>query len=128
MKPDTLHLVIAAVAAITIFLLFISYFKRRKNRDNNTENVQIYVGNLPYRANEYDLKRYFSHYGTITHVRIVKNHHTGQSKGFAFITFTSTESSKKALDAHGVDMKGRNMVVRIAKPRAESPSQEYVNA
>ena len=39
------------------------------------------------------------------------------SELFAFITFSSVREANNSLDAHGYDMHGRSMVVRIAKPR-----------
>ena len=122
------NMLIGLAGLLVSLLLILIYIKRSKKSGLNADNVQIYIGNLPYRVNEYDLKRFFSNYGTITHVRIVKNHHTGRSKGFAFLTFTSTEASKKALAAHGMALKGRNMVVRIAKPRPQTGQAHNASA
>jgi RNA recognition motif-containing protein len=122
------NMLMGLAGLLVSLLLILIYIKRSKKSGLNADNVQIYIGNLPYRVNEYDLKQFFSNYGTISHARIVKNHHTGQSKGFAFLTFTSTEASRKALVAHGMPLKGRNMVVRIAKPRPETEKTHNVAA
>ena len=82
-------------------------------------NDQIYVGNLPYRVDENDLQDYFSRFGTIQNIRIVRNFRTGRSKGYAFVTYANTKQATDALVAHGIELYGRSMVVRIAKPRQQ---------
>lgn len=80
-------------------------------------NEQVYVGNLPYHVSEEDLRHYFSQYGVAHSVRVIRNFKTGRSKGYAFVTYNSAAQAKAALAAHGKDLQGRSMVVRIAKPR-----------
>jgi RNA recognition motif-containing protein len=105
-------LVVAAVAWYII--------KRRGAGSTSSSsylNEQIYVGNLPYHISEEDLRTYFSRYGVAHSVRIIRNFKTGRSKGYAFVTYNSAVQAKAALAAHGKDLEGRAMVVRIAKPR-----------
>ncbi|OGO94234.1 MAG: hypothetical protein A3F41_03280 [Coxiella sp. RIFCSPHIGHO2_12_FULL_44_14] len=79
----------------------------------------MYVGNLPYRIDENILKDHFAQYGDIQTVKVVRNFRTGQSKGYAFITYANAKQATKALIAHGQEFHGRSMVVRIAKPRQQ---------
>lgn len=94
-----------------------------KNRAGDTatqhypENEQLYVGNLSYQVNNFHLKEFFSQYGVVQNVRLIKNNRTGRSKGFAFITFASVKDAKKALSMNGEQFRGRPMVIRMAKPR-----------
>jgi len=85
-------------------------------------NEQIYVGNLPYRVDETDLRGYFSRFGGIQAIKIIRNFKTGRSKGYAFVTYQSAKHAAKALAAHGRELDGRSLVVRIAKPRQEQPA------
>lgn len=85
-------------------------------------NEQIYVGNLPYRLDETDLRGYFSRFGGIQAIKIIRNFKTGRSKGYAFVTYQSAKQAAKALAAHGRELGGRSLVVRIAKPREEQPA------
>lgn len=85
-------------------------------------NEQIYVGNLPYRLDETDLRGYFSRFGGVQAIKIIRNFKTGRSKGYAFVTYQSAKQAAKALAAHGRELGGRSLVVRIAKPREEQPA------
>ena len=106
-----------AVVVLILLILIIRRVKRRGGSSVSTNNAQVYIGNLPYRVNEGDLKEYFSAYGRIVDVRMVKDRKTGRSKGYAFITYSNASEADESLDSHGDDMHGRSIVVRIAKPR-----------
>ena len=122
----TNSIIFTALACFGLILLIIaiSIFNRGKDRlesmtSDDYINDQIYVGNLPYRIQENDLHGYFSRFGPIETIKIVRNFRTGRSKGYAFVTYESAKQAVKALAAHGKDLHGRSMVVRIAKPRQE---------
>ncbi|WP_264769659.1 RNA-binding protein [Coxiella burnetii] len=110
--------------ALILLIIAISMFGRGKDRLDDSSwksdnNDQIYVGNLPYHVVENDLHQYFSRFGTIESVKIVRNFRTGRSKGYAFVTYVTPKQAVKALDAHGKDLQGRSLVVRIAKSREQ---------
>ena len=115
--------ILSIIAIVVIALILVIFIIRRVNRrrassGSDLVNEQIYIGNLPYRVSERDLRDYFSGYGQIVDLRVVKDRKTGRSKGYAFLTFGNVREANKSLSAHGDDMQGRSMVVRIAKPRA----------
>lgn len=115
---------IVAVILIACIVLFIRSRSRSSAHSSDEYiNEQVYVGNLPYRVSEDDLREYFSRYGETQSVRIIRDFKTGRSKGYAFVTYLSSDHANAALAAHGQDMRGRSMVVRIAKPRQ---SQEFI--
>lgn len=119
-------IVFTAVACLTL-LLFIVAISKFRGRDRialgqtyeDFSNDQIYVGNLPYHLGENDLSNYFSRFGSVKTIKIVRNFRTGRSKGYAFVTYTSAKQAIKALGAHGKDLQGRSLVVRIAKSREQ---------
>lgn len=121
MTPTSL-IIIAAVALFAIILLVRTL--RRGGSASSDEGKQIYVGNLPYRASDNDIKSFFSEYGNVDQVRIVKNHSTGRSRGYAFVTMSSVSEANKALKGHGQELKGRSIVVRIAKSKPTSSRDE----
>lgn len=110
--------------ALLLFIIAVSVFRGRDRMelDQSSEDFssdQIYVGNLPYHIGENDLHNHFSRFGVIETIKIVRNFRTGCSKGYAFVTYTSAKQAVKALSAHGKDLQGRSLVVRIAKSREQ---------
>ncbi len=77
-------------------------------------NSKIYVGNLPYSANEAELEEVFGQYGPVAEVKVIIDRATGRSKGFGFVTFEEDAAAKSALEANGQDMGGRALRVSPA--------------
>ena len=59
--------------------------------------MNIFVGSLPFRIEESELKGYFEEYGEVTSARIIKDKETGRSKGFGFIEMPNDEESQQAI-------------------------------
>lgn len=59
---------------------------------------RIFVGGLTNGTSEQDLRNYFSAYGEVKVVKIVKDK-GGALKGFGFISFGTEEEVKKIIDA-----------------------------
>ena len=78
---------------------------------------KLFVGNLAFSATEGDVEVLFSPYGTLDEVRLVVNRDTGQSRGFAFVTFSAQKDAESALAMNGKPLNGRNMVVNITKEK-----------
>jgi nucleolar protein 15 len=51
----------------------------------------VYVGRIPHKIQEKDLKVYFGQFGTIAHTRIARNPLTGRSRHYAFVQYKSQE-------------------------------------
>jgi len=60
-------------------------------------NTKIYVGNLPFQITESDLQTHFSQAGDVVSVKILKDHQTGQSRGFAFVEMSTRREAQKAV-------------------------------
>jgi RNA recognition motif-containing protein len=116
---SSIFIAVICILFIVLVIVISILFKRRRGASQTAEyiNEQIYVGNLPYRVTEDDLLDYFSRFGDIQSVRIIRNFKTGRSKGYAFVTYYTDQEARDALAAHGKEMDGRSMVIRIAKPR-----------
>nr|GEY12301.1 nucleotide-binding, alpha-beta plait [Tanacetum cinerariifolium] len=61
------------------------------------ENIEIYVGKLDKATVEDDLVNVFQQFGELESTRIVRNHDTKKSKGFAFVRFASADQAMRAL-------------------------------
>ncbi len=79
---------------------------------------RVYVGNLPYRAREEDLKSFFASAGTVSEV-IVPLTEDHRSKGFGFVQFEDEAGFKNALAMDGQEMEGRPLRINEARPREE---------
>ena len=122
LSPKIIFLIIAAIIT-TVVVYFYSKKKSRRTHvasiDNAEGKQQIYIGNLDYNIRKNTLTETFKPFGKIREVRIIQNSKTGRSKGFAFISFETSQQAQKALKMHGRSLNGRSLVVRIAKKRDE---------
>lgn len=76
----------------------------------------IYVGNISFNTSQEGLEDHFGKYGDITEVKIITDRETGNSRGFAFVTFATPASAQSALVADNQDLDGRKVRVNLAKP------------
>lgn len=84
--------------------------------------MNIYVGNLPYKITENDLRDLFSAYGEVTSVSMIKDKMTGQSKGFGFVDMPDAAQGNAAIQGLNEQaVQGRNIKVNEAKPREDRP-------
>ncbi|OGL47136.1 MAG: hypothetical protein A2149_04985 [Candidatus Schekmanbacteria bacterium RBG_16_38_11] len=81
---------------------------------------KLYVGNIPFQAEQNDLDELFKQAGNVISVKIVKDTTTGKSKGFGFVEMSSDEEAKKAVDMfNGHSFLGREIIVNKARPQRE---------
>lgn len=65
-----------------------TYQKKYSNKYRNSLNT-IFIGNLSLQTTEQTLYSYFSTFGHLTQINLVKDPTTKQSKGFAFIQYSN---------------------------------------
>ena len=81
--------------------------------------MKLYVGNLPYSADQQTLVDTFSQFGTVDSVNVITDRDTGRSKGFAFVEMSSGGEAQKAMqELNGSSLDGREIKVNEAKPKA----------
>lgn len=76
---------------------------------------KVFIGNLNYQTTEEGLELKAKEFGSVRHVKIVKDPQSGKSKGFAFVTFDTDEAAANCiakLDKQNVD--GRPVAVKEA--------------
>jgi len=61
----------------------------------STEPIKLFVGQVPKTMAETDLFPIFLKYGPIQDVVVIRDKHTGQHRGCAFVTYLSNESAEK---------------------------------
>jgi len=67
-----------------------------RNASGQQPNSTLYVGNLDSDLDEQRLYEYFSHYGPVNNVRIMRDLYSGESRGFAFVNYASAADAKRA--------------------------------
>lgn len=87
--------------------------------NNATNEIRVYVGNLPYTMRNEDLFKMFALYGKVADVVVMMEpDDPNRSKGFGFVTMTNKLEAEKAIKMiNGKEILGREIVCNIAKPR-----------
>jgi RNA recognition motif-containing protein len=80
-------------------------------------NKRIYVGNLPYNANEDEVRELFSRYGEVASVSLVTDRETGRPRGFGFVEMPADDADEAISALDGKDMGGRQLRINEARPR-----------
>ena len=83
--------------------------------------MNIYVGNVDFKATEDQISELFAEYGEVTSVKIITDRLSGRSKGFAFVEMANEEDGKAAVEAlNGFTLNTREISVSVARPREEN--------
>ncbi|HBI15846.1 MAG TPA: RNA-binding protein [Desulfobulbaceae bacterium] len=86
--------------------------------------MNIYVGNLPYNLTDEELRAAFAAFGNVNSAKIIMDKYSGRSKGFGFVEMDNDAEAEEAIKKlDNSDMKGRNLRVNQAKPRADRPDR-----
>lgn len=77
-------------------------------------NNRLYVGNIPFDADEHDIRDFFDDYEVVT-LRIITDRETGRPRGFAFVELASAAEVSAAIsELDGAQMGGRTIRVSAA--------------
>lgn len=84
-------------------------------------STKLYVGNLPYSADDQALRVNFAEFGDVTSAKVMMDRDSGRSKGFGFVEMGSSEQADAAIQGlNGMSVGGRNIVVNISRPKEAS--------
>jgi len=75
---------------------------------------KLYIGNLPYRTTEGDVREYFRHYGPIYSVILIYDPETRQTRGYGFIEMEYFAAESALRDLNDTWFMGRNLKIRRA--------------
>lgn len=77
---------------------------------------RIFVGNLPFSANDQVLLDTFAQYGTVESAKVITDRATGRSKGFGFVEMATDAEAVTAIEKlNGAEYEGRTITVNEAR-------------
>ena len=80
---------------------------------------KLFVGGIPWKASDQDLRDLFAAYGEVVSANIVKDKLTGRSRGFGFVEMATGEQAQAAIKAlHETEFMERKIAVNVAQPKA----------
>jgi len=78
--------------------------------------MNIFIGNLSTDITEESLHKTFALFGDVNATKIIKNHATGQSKGYGFVEMPNEPEALSAVDTlHRTEMNGKRLIVDVAR-------------
>ncbi|MDL2312262.1 RNA-binding protein [Bacteroidales bacterium OttesenSCG-928-B11] len=82
--------------------------------------MNIFIGSLPFRTKESDLRSFFENYGEVSRASIITDRETGRSRGFGFVEMPDDDAANKAIEGlNGSEIEGRTIVVKEAMEKRE---------
>jgi RNA recognition motif-containing protein len=82
-------------------------------------DVTLYIGNLSEATNEDDLLTLFTHMGDVSTLRIMRDRHSGRSRGYAYVTMTAQSEADKAVSRlNESSFHGQTLKVILTRPRS----------
>ncbi|XP_053972406.1 RNA-binding protein Musashi homolog Rbp6 isoform X5 [Hylaeus volcanicus] len=82
---------------------------------------KMFIGGLSWQTSPESLREYFTKYGDITEVMVMKDPTTRRSRGFGFITFADPASVDKVLAQVNHELDGKKIDPKVAFPRRTHP-------
>jgi len=76
---------------------------------------RVYIGNIPFKATEENIRGLFAEIGEVVSIDLVTDARTGKPKGFAFVVMASDGEAQKAIESlNGTLLLGRPLSVSEA--------------
>lgn len=96
-----------------------------EDEEASSTTKTLYVGNLPYKANESHVKELFAEFSEVFAVRLMKDKRTGKRRGFGFVVIAASQA-QTAIDAlNEKEYMQRTLKVRIANdPKSDEEMAE----
>jgi len=77
--------------------------------------MKLFIGNLDEKIQDFHLKEAFQDFGKVVNAKVIKDHHTGRSKGFGFVEMPDQEEAVKVINTvDGATWEGKVISVKKA--------------
>jgi len=100
------------MAGALLGTLAIQMFHSFKNR--STEVISLFIGNLPFRASNQQLRQVFSEHGTVHNLRLMTDKVTRKPRGFGFVEMDKNHAKIAIKKLNGYEFMGRELKVNYA--------------
>lgn len=81
--------------------------------------MSMYVGNLPFSADQSSLQTLFAPFGEIVSARVMSDRETGRSRGFGFVEMASADAKNALSSLDGTELDGRKLRINEAEKRPQ---------
>ena len=78
------------------------------------EVVSLFIGNLPFRVSNQQLRQVFSEYGTVHNIRLMTDKVTRKPRGFGFVEMNKNHAKVAIKNLDGFELMGRELKVNFA--------------
>jgi RNA recognition motif-containing protein len=85
---------------------------------------RLFVGNLPYKLRNAELRELFAKFGNVLDAHVVLEKGTNKSKGFGFVELDDDAATAAISELNNAELEGRKIAVNEAKPREERPRND----
>jgi RNA recognition motif-containing protein len=83
--------------------------------------MDIFVGSLPFKLKESQLRELFESYGEVSSVTIIIDNITRQNKGFGFVQMPDDRQAQKAIkELNGSEISGRTIIVSKSEGKKDT--------
>ncbi len=120
-----------------MFLDAISFFRQFLDAENIADreftldiefrrivnNVRVYVGNLPFKTTDDELRKLFNTFGKVKSADVIRYRESGRSKGYAFVIMDEEGAESSISHLNDNEYESRVLKVRVAKPRENYPRE-----
>jgi RNA recognition motif-containing protein len=103
----------------------VRFYEVIKSHHSHMATSKLYVGGIPYRTTEDELRTAFSEAGEVASVSIIMDRMTGRSRGFGFVEMADEAGGQAAIDRwDGKEFDGRTLSVSQARPQGDRPPRD----
>ncbi|XP_074268839.1 30 kDa ribonucleoprotein, chloroplastic-like [Silene latifolia] len=89
----------------------------QREQEQFSPDLKLFVGNLPFNIDSSELAGLFGNAGTVEMVEVIYDKTTGRSRGFGFVTMSSSaEVEAAAQQFNGYELDGRPLRVNAGPP------------
>ena len=81
--------------------------------------MSMYVGNLPFSADQISLQSIFAPFGEIVSARVMSDRETGRSRGFGFVEMETSAAKRAISSLDGTELGGRKLRINEAEKRQQ---------